>query len=77
MGGPEPLQPGMIRDWMELMANPMTQDEVRIIVRLDQAFLTAYNGEQKEARDKAEAEQKRKAKENEEGRTGYSKGTPE
>jgi hypothetical protein len=77
MGGPEPLQPGTIRDWMALTAHPMSQDEIKVMLRLDQAFIAAYNAEQKEAREAAEEENKRKTKEQEEARRGYSTETKE
>jgi hypothetical protein len=49
--GPEPLQPGTIRDWCALMHEALTIDEIEIILAMDASYLAACRREAKPASD--------------------------
>lgn len=42
---PDPLQPGMIRDWCVLTGRRISADELRVIFAMDAAFLASCRRE--------------------------------
>lgn len=44
-GGPDPLQPGTIRDWCHLTGRSLDPDELRVVLEMDAAFLAAARRE--------------------------------
>ena len=43
--GPEPLQPGTLRDWCLLTGRPLNGQEVRVLFALDATYLEAARAE--------------------------------
>ncbi len=43
--GPDPLQPGLIRDWIVTAGWPLSQPEIEIVFQMDAAYLAACQRE--------------------------------
>ena len=47
--GPEPLQPGTVRDWCLLTGRPLSRQEIGVLFAMDGAYLDAAQREAEEA----------------------------
>ena len=49
LNGPEPLQPGTVRDWCQLTGRPLSRQEIGVLFAMDGAYLGAAQREAEEA----------------------------
>lgn len=44
-GGPDPIQPGTLRDWCEITGTRLSVEEIDILLAVDAAYLAAVRRE--------------------------------
>jgi len=54
-GGPDPIQPGDLRDWCEVTGTRLSVEEIEILFAVDAAYLAAVRREQAATKDQGGA----------------------
>lgn len=54
MNGPNPIEPGILRDWMQMTGNRLYREEISILLHMDGVWINACRREAERNRPKPE-----------------------